>query len=117
MAEPRATPPDDGGGGRDQPGTAPESGQRQVGEAIGRRAERKLEARRQGDRGVWFGLGMFGLVGWAVAVPTLAGIALGIWLDGRVSGQISWTLTFLFIGAALGCLNAWYWIQRESRHD
>jgi ATP synthase protein I len=108
-------PPDERQNGGARHEAAPH--ERKVGEAIGRRAERKLEARRQGDRGVWFGLGMFGLVGWAVAIPTLAGIALGIWLDGRVQGQISWTLTFLFIGAALGCLNAWYWIQRESRHD
>lgn len=102
-------------------GRAPRDGRSrdtaEVGEAIGRKAERKLEARRRGDRGVWFGLGMFGLIGWAVAVPTLAGIALGVWIDARAPGQISWTLTFLFIGAALGCLNAWYWVQRESRHD
>jgi ATP synthase protein I len=115
MAGADTPPPDDRPPGKTEPGAA--RNQRKVGNAIGRRAERKLEARRQGDRGVWFGLGMFGLVGWAVAIPTLAGIALGIWLDERVNGQVSWTLTFLFIGAALGCLNAWYWIQRESRHD
>lgn len=88
-----------------------------VGERIGRKAERKLKARREPRRGLWFGLGMFGLVGWSVAIPTVAGIALGIWLDSVVDDRVSWTLTFLFVGIVLGCLNAWWWVQRESRHD
>jgi len=82
---------------------------------IHRDVDRKLRARAQGRRGVWFGLGMFGLVGWSVAVPSVAGLALGLWLDGRFPGRVSWTLTFLLIGVALGCLNAWYWVKQESR--
>lgn len=88
-----------------------------IGETIGRKAERKLEARGSRHRGVWFGLGMIGLVGWSVAVPTLAGIALGVWLDAHMPSRFSWTISLLFVGAVLGCLNAWYWIERESRHD
>lgn len=88
-----------------------------VGEEIGRKAERKLKARGEKHRGVWFGLGMFGLVGWSVAVPTVLAIALGLWLDAEFPNRISWTLTLLFIGVALGCLNAWYWIKRESQHE
>ena len=85
--------------------------------AVGRHAERKLRARREPRRTAWFGLGMFGLVGWSVAIPTLAGIALGLWMDTRWPGRPSWTLTFLLIGVALGCLNAWYWVRQESRRD
>jgi ATP synthase protein I len=88
-----------------------------VGNEVGRKAERKLKARDERDRGVWFGLGMFGLVGWSIAMPTLLGIALGLWLDARLDDRISWTITFLFVGVALGCINAWYWVKRESRHD
>ena len=88
-----------------------------VAEDVGRKAERRLKARRQQDRGLWFGLGMFGLVGWSVAVPTLLGIMIGLWLDSRSESQVSWTLTFLIFGVILGCLNAWYWVRRESRHD
>lgn len=84
---------------------------------IGRKAGRKLRARAQPRRGVWFGLGMFGLVGWSVAVPALLGLALGLWLDTVVGGRVSWTVTGLVAGVALGCLNAWYWVRRESRHD
>jgi ATP synthase protein I len=47
--------------------------------------------------GVWFGLGMMGLIGWSVAVPTLLGAALGIWLDNRYPGG-----AFLDAGAAGG---------------
>ena len=88
-----------------------------VTEEIGRKAARKLKARRQRGRRIWFGLGMFGLVGWAVAVPTILGIAAGIWLDKHLPSRFSWTLSLLFIGIVLGCLNAWYWVQRESRED
>jgi ATP synthase protein I len=60
---------------------------------------------------------MFGLVGWAVALPTVAGVALGVWLDHRFPSRASWTLTFLLVGVLLGSLNAWFWVQRESRRD
>ena len=92
-------------------------GERRLGREVGRQAERKRRARARGNRTAWFGLGMFGLVGWSVAVPTLVGIALGAWLDRRTGGQASWTLTFMIIGVALGCLNAWYWIRQESPDD
>lgn len=81
------------------------------------KARRKQRARRRQEQSPWYGLGMFGLVGWAVAVPTVGGIALGLWLDARIGGQTSWTLVCLFGGVALGCLNAWFWVQRESRDD
>jgi len=89
----------------------------QISNEIGRKAGRKLKAREERNRGVWFGLGMFGLVGWAVAIPTVLGVLLGLWLDGRFPGRISWTLTFLFLGVVLGCVNAWFWILRESEDD
>jgi ATP synthase protein I len=82
---------------------------------VGRKESRKLKARREKGRSLWFGMGMFGLVGWSVAIPTLAGIALGVWVDSRWPGPYSWTLMLLVIGVGLGCLNAWYWIKRESR--
>ena len=89
----------------------------EVGDTIGRKAERKLKARGERDRSVWFGLGMFGLVGWSIAVPTVAGIALGVWLDEVLEDDVSWTLTMLFVGVAIGCLIAWHWVRKESGHD
>jgi ATP synthase protein I len=84
---------------------------------VAQKESRKLKARREKARSLWFGMGMFGVVGWSVAIPTLAGIALGVWVDTRWPGPYSWTLMLLVIGVGLGCLNAWYWIKRESRHD
>lgn len=80
------------------------------------KSRRKVQARREGDRTIWSGLGLFGMVGWSVMLPTLLGIALGIWIDKRFPSPYSWTLMLLFVGIILGCWNAWYWIQREQRH-
>ena len=82
---------------------------------VGAKAARKLKARRNPTPGVWFGLGMMGLIGWSVAVPTLLGAAFGIWLDNRHPGSHSWTLMLLIIGLAIGCLNAWHWVSKENK--
>jgi ATP synthase protein I len=82
---------------------------------VGQKEERKIRARQERGRGVWFGLGTMGMIGWSVAVPTLIGVALGVWLDSMYPGQVSWTLTFLAIGLAVGCANAWYWVRREQK--
>jgi ATP synthase protein I len=76
------------------------------------KTKRKLKA-RQTPKNIWFGLGMFGLVGWSVAIPTLMGVSLGIWIDTHFQSRYSWTLMLLVIGLALGCLNAWYWLHKE----
>jgi len=85
-------------------------------EKVGRKANRKIKARKN-DRGLWFGLGMFGLVGWAVSIPLLIFLAIGIWIDSRFESSYSWTLMFIVIGILLGCLNAWFWVKRESQHE
>jgi ATP synthase protein I len=82
-----------------------------------RKESRKIRGQREKDRGVWFGLGMFGLVGWSVAIPTLIGLGVGIWIDSRWPGRHSWTLMGLVIGVVLGCLNAWFWVKREMKRD
>ena len=82
---------------------------------VGAKAARKLKAQRNSAQGVWFGLGMMGLIGWSVVVPTLLGAALGIWLDNQHPGKHSWTLTLLIIGSVIGCLNAWHWVDKEDK--
>ena len=82
---------------------------------IGAKAARKLKARRNATQGVWFGLGMMGLIGWSVVVPTLLGAALGIWLDNSHPGSYSWTLMLLVIGLVIGCLNAWHWVAEQDK--
>jgi ATP synthase protein I len=81
---------------------------------IGAKATRKLKAQRQSVPGIWFGLGMMGLIGWSVAIPTLLGASLGLWLDRHYAGSHSWTLALLVAGLVLGCWNAWHWVAREQ---
>jgi len=81
---------------------------------IAAKATRKLKARKS-TQGVWFGLGMMGLVGWSVVVPTLLGAALGIWLDKHHPGKHPWTLALLVVGLTAGCLNAWHWVAKEEK--
>jgi ATP synthase protein I len=83
---------------------------------VQKKAERRRWARAQQRHEVWFGFGMFGLIGWSVAMPTVLGILLGLWLDRHwPGGRISWTISLLFVGIILGCLNAWRWVSRERR--
>ena len=82
---------------------------------VGIKAERKLRAQRSVDRTIWLGFGMMGVIGWSVAVPTLIGAAIGLWLDKHYPSTYSWTLTMLIVGLFIGCLNAWYWVDKERR--
>ena len=82
---------------------------------VGAKARRKRMARRHGAPGIWFGLGMMGLIGWSVAVPTLLGAGLGLWLDQHYPGGHSWTLALLVAGLVIGCANAWHWVSREDQ--
>lgn len=82
---------------------------------VGAKAARKLKARHNPTPGVWFGLGMMGLIGWSVVVPTLLGAGLGLWLDRHHPGGRSWTLALMMAGLAIGCLNAWHWVSKEEQ--
>lgn len=91
-----------------------ESEKDQFAEKVGKKEDRKLRARRHRERGLWFGLGMFGLVGWSVAIPTILFLMLGVWIDRHYPSPYSWTLMLLVLGIGLGCFNAWYWVKKES---
>lgn len=91
--------------------------EKEFSEEVRGKEERKIKARSEKDRGIWFGLGMFGLVGWSVAIPTLIGIVAGIWVDKTWASTYSWTLMGLVAGVIVGCFNAWYWVKKESGRD
>lgn len=82
---------------------------------VGASARRKLKARRFGPPVVWSGLGTMGAIGWSIAVPTLLGAALGIWLDRHHPVGHSWTLALLVAGLVVGCVAAWHWVSGEER--
>jgi ATP synthase protein I len=99
----------------DEPHSTPAKPGPSLGQTVGAKAARMLKARRNAGRGVWFGLGMMGLIGWSVTIPTLAGAALGIWLDRHYPGRHPWTLALLMAGLTIGCLNAWHWVAKEDQ--
>ena len=82
---------------------------------VAKQAARKLKARLGAKRSIWFGLGMSGLIGWSVTVPTLVGAGLGIWIDNHYPSRFSWTLMLLLFGLFIGCLNAWHWVDSEYK--
>jgi ATP synthase protein I len=81
---------------------------------IGAQEDRKLKARRV-RWPIWPGLGMLGLIGWSVCLPTLLGAWLGRWLDEVHPGTHAWTLALLVAGLCLGCANAARWLSQEQR--
>lgn len=81
---------------------------------VGNKEERKLQAKRE-KKSVWSGLGLFGMVGWSIVVPTIMGAAVGMWLDKNYKNDFSWTLSLLVAGLMLGCLIAWNWIEKEDK--
>ncbi len=80
-----------------------------------RKEARKLKAKGRKPEGVWFGLGIIGLIGWSVALPAVAGALLGAWIDRTWPSRYSWTLMLLLGGIILGSLNAWHWVSQERK--
>lgn len=90
-------------------------GQRKFPDEVGAKEQRKLRAERDPTVGAWYGLGLFGVVGWSVALPTLGGILLGVWIDLTWPSARSWTIMLLVGGLGAGCLNAWLWLNRQRK--
>ncbi|MEO6917291.1 MAG: AtpZ/AtpI family protein [Chitinophagaceae bacterium] len=82
---------------------------------IADKERQKLKAIRDKNNGVWMGLGMMGMVGWSVVVPTLLGAGLGYWLDKKHPQTFSWTLTCLVLGLFSGSIIAWFWVTKEDK--
>ncbi|MBI5870036.1 MAG: AtpZ/AtpI family protein [Actinobacteria bacterium] len=82
----------------------------------GRKAQADAEARERERSRFWYDFMRFNLTGWSVVVPTLAGLAIGNWIDNRYPTSFSWALVLMAVGLFLGCLNAWYWIRHQDNN-
>lgn len=82
---------------------------------IGQQARRMQDAQEHPVESPLRGISVFGMVGWSVALPTVLGAFLGMWLDKTIDSSISWTIALILGGLALGILIAWSWIDKE-RH-
>lgn len=83
----------------------------------GRARTRIRRSREERRKRFWYDFMRFNLTGWSVVLPTMAGLAIGAWLDSRWQSSFSWKLALMLVGLLLGCLNAWYWIRRKDREQ
>jgi ATP synthase protein I len=81
--------------------------------AVRTRRDRRARWRREGERSLGQNLATIGVLGWTIVTPTLIGIFVGRWLDGRLGSGIFWTLGLLVAGLALGCTLGWKWMYRQ----
>ncbi len=81
---------------------------------IGRRAARKQAARDNPGPSPMRGIGVFGVIGWSIAVPTVGGAFLGLWLDRTYPQDFSWTIALILGGVVIGGALAWAWINEEK---
>lgn len=83
-------------------------------QVIARHAERMKAARDNPGPSPLRGLGTFGMIGWTIAVPTVGGAFLGLWLDRAAPQRFSWTLALIVGGLTIGAMIAWAWVNKEG---
>jgi len=83
-------------------------------ENIRRTAERMKLARSSPGLSPLRGLGAFGIVGWSIAVPTVGGAFLGLWLNRVAPQDFSWPIALILGGVVVGAIIAWRWIDKEG---
>lgn len=80
---------------------------RPLAEEVRRHRERRDRAERDSRRSIGQDLGLIGVIGWTVVIPTLLGAWAGRTLDRRFGSGVFWTLGLLVAGVVLGCALAW----------
>jgi ATP synthase protein I len=81
-------------------------------EDIEKSAKELMKARK--EKTFWHYASLIGVGGWLFVIPIVAGAYLGRYLDKKLGG-ISWTITFIIIGIAVGIYNFWYFYLRKSK--
>ena len=83
-------------------------------EDIARQARRMKSTRDNPGPSPLRGIGTFGMIGWSIAVPTVGGAFLGLWLDRVAPQRFSWTIALILGGVVLGAFIAASWINKEG---
>jgi ATP synthase protein I len=83
-------------------------------EKVEKSAEELMKSRHEKSR-FWHYAQMLGVGGWLFVIPVVAGAYLGRYVDEKTRGDISWTITFIIIGIAIGAYNIWYFLLRKSQ--
>lgn len=82
---------------------------------IGRQAKRMKARRDHPEPSPLRGIATFGMIGWSVAVPTVGGAFLGMWLDRVAPQTFSWSIALILGGVVLGGFIAWSQIDKEGK--
>ncbi|MFD1008436.1 AtpZ/AtpI family protein [Oceanisphaera ostreae] len=83
-------------------------------EAMRRSAQRTQQARSTKSVSPLHGFSTFGIIGWSIAVPTVGGAFLGVWLDKIAPQSFSWPMALILGGIMIGGIIAWNWINKED---
>lgn len=78
-------------------------------------AKRMQRARSKPGESPLRGFSVFGIVGWSIAVPIVAGALGGGWLNRVAPQNFSWTIALILGGAAIGMFIAWGWLSKEKQ--
>lgn len=84
---------------------------------IRRHAQRMKAARDGPGASPLRGFGVFGIIGWSVAVPIVSGAFLGLWLNRVAPQSFSWPIALILGGVVVGGIIAWKWIGEESQEQ
>ena len=82
-------------------------------EAARRSRERDRLGRETPEPSLGSRLGQIGILGWAIVVPILLGVALGRLADRQFETGITLTAAAIFVGAGIGLHAAWKWMHRQ----
>ena len=83
-------------------------------EAARRMAERVREGEKSPEPSLGSRLGQIGVLGWAIVLPILIGLAIGRWLDRLLATGVMFSAAMIMIGAGVGLWSAWRWMHRHS---
>jgi ATP synthase protein I len=77
------------------------------------RRERRERAKQEGELTLAQSLAWMGTLGWLIAVPMVAGMFLGRWLDRELATGVTLASSLSVAGLVAGCWFAWRKVQRR----
>lgn len=91
----------------------PETPEQRMIRDVGEKQQRMLRARHE-RKSLWSAIAVLGVIGWSVVIPTLIGVAAGVWLDRHYPEPFSWAVSLLIAGLAVGCASAWLRVRDDA---
>lgn len=77
------------------------------------RIERSIKSYKESKtkkKGTWTYIYRVTVIGWLFVLPVIAGAYFGRYLDRKSVSDVSWTITFIIIGIAVGIYNVWHFM-------